>query len=359
MSIILLDEVRPSSLQQDFKNKLAHKPYCSDDLGYGLQIRDKQIALLRKYIQANSPHKLYWIVFDIDYPCVLETTFKEKILPTPNLVVVNPENSHSHLLYGLKEGVYLTDNANLAPLRYAKAIEYSLRQELMADSGYSGLIIKNPQNTSWNTLELNEELWSLGELGEYLTLPKTMPKRENLIGLGRNCTLFELGRKYAYSEVLKQKIMGNTKDGFYQVVLHFIEQHNQDFPNPLMFNEYKGIAKSISNWTWKHYGDKTTKQWAMYVKRTHTSEMQAYRGRLGGKANTNEQQSIKGKIGGKNNSSDQQRVKGKANTSEQQKIKALKSAQVRYKGSNEETKPWESLGISRSWYYTQKRLGAI
>ena len=365
MSVILLNEhsALESSLGNIFTDRLANKPYCTDNFDYGVQIRDKNVALTRKYIQANTPWQHNCIILDIDYPCVMETTFKEKILPTPNIAVINPKNSHSHLLFFIKTGVYLTDNASIEPIRYAHAIEYSLREAFMADNAYSGLIVKNPFHNYWETLELNEELWSLGDLAEYLTLPKQMPKRENLIGLGRNCILFQLGRKYAYSEVLKQKIMGTTKDGFYQIILHFIEQQNQEFPQPLMFNEYKAIAKSISNWTWKHYGDKTSKQWAMYVKKTHsveiqswrgkqnTSEQQSMKGKIGGKNNTSEQQSIKGKIGGLANSSEQQSVKGKKHNSEEQKAKALKSAQIRYEGSKEQLKPWESMGISRRTYY--------
>lgn len=365
MSIILLDET-VSSLNTEFKNRLANKPYCSDDLGYGLLIRDKQIALSKKYIQANTPRTQNWLTFDIDYPFVLETTFKEKILPIPNIVIVNPINFHSHLLYGLKTGVHLNDNSSIEAIRYAHAIQYSLREELKADSGYSGLIIKNPQNTAWKTLELEQDLWSLDELAEYLTLPKKIPKRENLIGLGRNCTLFEQARYFAYSEVLKQKITGN-KENLYYLVLNFIENNNKEFPYPLMFNEYKVIAKSITNWTWKYYGNKSTKQWVDYVKRTHSVEIQSWRG----KQNTSEQQSIKGKkntseqqaLKGKANTKEQQRIKGilggKKNTSEQQSLKGKKSGAKRFEGSNEQTKPWEALGISRSWYYTQKRLGDI
>lgn len=348
---IILDEPRALvSLKDTFTDRLANKPYCTDNFDYGVQIRDKFTALGKKYIQANTPWRHNCIILDIDYPCVMETTFKEKVLPLPNIIVVNPKNFHSHILYFIKKGVYLTDNASIEPIRYAHAIEYSLREEFMADSAYSGLIAKNPFHSYWQTKELNQELWDLGELAEYLTLPKTMPKKENLIGLGRNCTLFELGRKYAYSEVLKQKITG-SKNSFHNSVLYFIEQHNQEFPNPLMFNEYKHIAKSITNWTWKHYGDKTTKQWAMYVKRTHSVEIQSWRGKqntseqqsIKGKKNTAEQQALKGKIGGKNNTSEQQSLKGK--------MGGIKSAQVRYQGSNEQTKPWESLGISRRTYY--------
>jgi HD-GYP domain-containing protein (c-di-GMP phosphodiesterase class II) len=210
MSITLLDNnPSRSDLTKEFHSRLSKRPYCSDNLEFGLQIRNKQVALSKKYIQANTPFNLSWLCFDIDYPCVLETTFKEKILPSPNIIVVNPKNHHSHLLYGIKQQVHLTDNSSIEPIRYAHAIQYALREELKADSGYTGLIIKNPQNDEWHTKELTESLWSLGELAEYLKLPNKIPKKEMFIGLGRNCTLFENARYFAYSEVLKYKITAN------------------------------------------------------------------------------------------------------------------------------------------------------
>ena len=87
----------------------------------------------------------------------------------------------------------------------------------------------------------------------------------------------------------------------------------------------------------------TKEQWNDYIKKTHTSEIQSWRG----KQNTPEQQSLKGQIGGKNN------------TSEQQREKALKSAQVRFEGSNEQLKPWETLGISRRTYYYKQKQGLL
>ena len=142
--------------------------------------------------------------------------------------------------------------------------------------------------------------------------------------------------------------------------------------------------------SWEHYYQHllftyghTQQQKNAFILKTHTPDIQSYRGRQ----NTSEQQSIKGKKGGLNNSKDQQSTKGKKgglnntsaqqslkgliNTKEQQSIKGLinssqqqslkgkKSAQVRYDGSNEQLKPWVALGISRRWYYTQKSLGVI
>ena len=386
-NIIELDHsIDSSTITKEFINRLANKPYCSNDLGYGIQIRNKETALSRKYIQANTPFNLSWLCFDIDYPCLLETTFREKTLPTPNFMIVNPKNDHSHLLYGIDKMVHLTDNSSIDPIRYAHAVEIALRDALKADIGYTGLIIKNPNHEHWITKELNPNLWNLGELAEYLVLPNKIPKREMYVGLGRNCTLFEMGRHFAYSQVLSFKIT-STKEQFYNVVLNYLEQCNNNFPVPLQFSEYKAIAKSISNWTWKHYGNRSGKDWIYYVKKTHSVELQSWRGkqntpeqqaikgRLGGLANTPEQQAIKGKIGGLKNSKEHLSAIGKIggsknsiehlseigklNTSEQQRAKALKSAQIRFEGSNEQLKPWVDLGISRSYYYKQKKLGLI
>ena len=101
-------------------------------------------------------------------------------------------------------------------------------------------------------------------------------------------------------------------------------------------NELEEHINQFGNWDnyYQHllatYGH-TKEQTQNFIKRTHTPEMQSRRGKIG----------------------------GKKNTSEQQKIKALKSAKIRYEGSNEQLKPWIALGISHSWYYTKKRLGKL
>jgi hypothetical protein len=314
-------------LEKIFEDRLAHNPYCSDDLDYGLYIRNKAIAGTKKYIQANQPAMLTWLCFDIDYPCVLETTFREKSLPAPNLMIVNPKNNHSHLLYGLLAPICKSDNARKAPLNYLAAIEYSLREELEADQGYSGLIVKNPLNKKWNTYEIEKDLWNLESLSEYLTLPKVLPKKAKMIGLGRNCTLFELGRLYAYKEVLLYRIKGN-QDLFFNAVLNYLKNENEKFPQQLLFSEYKAIAKSISKWTWCNYtGRMSDDKWFSYVKETHGSKIQSTRGKKGGKANSSESQSLKGK----------------------------KSGEIRFKNSNEQLQPWKELGISRRTYYYQKK----
>ncbi|EQD70371.1 Plasmid replicase, bacterial, partial [mine drainage metagenome] len=45
---------------------LPRRPYCSDDLVYGLQIRPRETALKKKLIQLNPPGICRFLVFDID-----------------------------------------------------------------------------------------------------------------------------------------------------------------------------------------------------------------------------------------------------------------------------------------------------
>ena len=93
--------------------------------------------------------------------------------------------------------------------------------------------------------------------------------------MGRNCTLFDSGRKWAYKQVLKYRLTGDREE-FFEAVRCALEDMN-DFPDPLPNSEVKQIAKSISKWTWKNYTARWTDE--------KFSEIQAKRGRLGGLKN--------------------------------------------------------------------------
>ena len=72
---------------------------------------------------------------------------------------------------------------------------------------------------------------------------------------------------------------------------------------------------------------------------------------MGGLKNSKEHLIDIGKLGGLSNSSEQQSLKGKKGS--------IKSAEVRFEGSNEQLKPWETLGISRRTYYYRQSKGLI
>ena len=67
---------------------------------------------------------------------------------------------------------------------------------------------KNPLHEAWNSELVTDHLYGLDELREALEESGDMPpaswkrtKRRNVVGLGRNCHLFETARTWAYREV--------------------------------------------------------------------------------------------------------------------------------------------------------------
>ena len=237
-----------------FQNSLPHKPYCSDDLLYGIKILPKSDAILKKYIQPNQPALFGFLTQDCDYPNALEYCL-ESNGPPPNFSVINKKNGRSHLFWGLNAPVCRTELAHRKPLEYLACIQYALREKVKGDRGYTGLIAKNPLSDHWLVVEARRDFYDLGELADYLEVPTKLPSHAKVLGLGRNCTLFDSGRKWAYKQVLKYRLTGDRED-FYEAVRCALEDMN-DFPDPLPNSEVKQIAKSISKWTW----DKYTKQW--------------------------------------------------------------------------------------------------
>ena len=72
---------------------------------------------------------------------------------------------------------------------------------------YSGLITKNPTHDGWATHWIGSRLRSLDELahglGDWMPPPRwreTKKRRGDVVGLGRNCAIFESARVWAYRE---------------------------------------------------------------------------------------------------------------------------------------------------------------
>ena len=170
--------------------------------------------------------------------------------------------------------------------------------KLCADPGYAGLIAKNPFHDAWRALWV-QHLYDLGELAEYVNLPKHRPQREAL-GLGRNCTLFDELRAWAYRWVREYKRNDATGEQWYRAVLGQAERLNA-FPVPLAFNEVRAIAKSIAKWTGRKFSDAAF------------SAIQSARGKLGGRPAT----------------------------------------------TTEHGEPWAEQGISRATYYRRQKSGLL
>ena len=241
-----------SEILNFFKDVLPKKPYCTDELGL-LLIRPKEIAIQKRYIQQNSPFDLYWLVYDVDRP-TSHFDWYDLRAPAPNITAMNLNNGHSHLFYGLEVPVIKcieNPKVHKKPLRYAAAIDVALSLKLDADPGYAGLISKNPLHKHWNVLVWQRELYDLNWLAGYLDLEPYKDQRKHLppVGLGRNCTLFELTCRWAYSQ-RREAGLYSSESCFIDAVTHYAAKKNEAFPVPLPYPEVKATGKSVGKWTW-------------------------------------------------------------------------------------------------------------
>lgn len=256
------------------------KPFCSNDLSAGVRIRALKHAIKHRYIQANPPNLRVWSIHDCDYEGAA-LAWEDVGLPPPSWAAINPENAHAHLVWGLSAPVLVDGlHAREAPMRYLCAIESCMRTLLRADPGFSGLITKNPAHPYWRLLRGPRLGYELHELREWLPedlLRKHHPKRKKIeeVGLGRNVTLFDRTRHWAYRAI--RRYWGGGLAGWNNWIVAVNTQalvYNGDFANPLDGKEVWWIAKSVAKWTWRHF---TPQRFAELVARTHTSEIQAAR----------------------------------------------------------------------------------
>ena len=304
--------LQQSFIFDNFIEKLPKKPYCTNNLATGLKIRPKDLAISFKYIQPNSPFYLHYLVLDLDYESAMtEILYSLSGIPMPNFVAETPESGRLHAFFELETPIYMTDASRQKPIMLANAVIKRLQQLFDADVGYSGLISKNPTHEQWRTYRLRKKPYTLNELASKLDIDwneaKKPPQQHEAIGLGRNCYIFHTARFWAYKAVREYR--GKTYNNWLEAVINHCLKLNEGITEPMQYNEIKGIAKSISRYCWK----KDAYHYQEFIQR------QAYKGALGGK---------KSKRGCKED-------------------------------SERTLKPWEVLGISRAWYYRQKKNGKI
>lgn len=235
------------------------RPYCSNGFDDGgMRIRSLKSALSHKYIQANPPHLRVWSIYDVDRPGAA-LAWDDALLPPPAWASINRENGHAHLVWGLKAPVLVEGlGARDAPMRYLCAIESMMREKLKADAGYAGLVTKNPIHPLWKTLKGPQFHYELNDLAEWLPgIEKHIPRRKvEEVGLGRNVTLFDKMRLWAYKNVRQYKL--NAKgiadwNAWISRVNTEALVRNGDFLNPLDGREVWHIAKSVATWVWRNF----------------------------------------------------------------------------------------------------------
>lgn len=259
-----------SKQQLDLFNSLPTKPYCMDEVpGYNY-IRPKKVAIKKPYIQVNPPLMTIYFVFDDDKDNSALSWF-DADLPAPLWTTQSPESTHCHHCYKLQIPVCTSDFGSIKAIKYAQAVYYAYALRLGADLSYSQLITKNPLHPKWRTTFWVDVAYSLDYLADFVDLPKKIPKKLELVGLGRNVTLFEKGRRWAYTAI-REYMHQNYSHDWERAVRAQMEAINTGFDHPLPYSEVKATSRSIAHWVWQRfsYGE--------------FSELQAKRGAKGGKA---------------------------------------------------------------------------
>ncbi|EEN2167583.1 TPA: replication initiation protein [Salmonella enterica subsp. enterica serovar Give] len=245
-----------------FKNQMPNKPYCTNNLDYGLSIRNKAKALEMLYLQANQPAIQTCLLFDLDKKNSFYT-FEKVGLPIPHFITKTPKTGRCHYGYMLKAGVCKTQQARLKPLKYAAAVEMAMAKKLKADLGFAGLITKNPLNDHWSPFWSGADLYDLDYLADFVDLekPQIQQKKSEAYGLGRNVNLFEDLRQYAYRTVLNFKKI-STFEKFENELLLKAQGLNTfcNPQNPLQYKEIKATVRSVARWTWKNFDSHTFSQ---------------------------------------------------------------------------------------------------
>ncbi len=258
-----------SQQQLDLFNSLPNKPYCMDEKPGYMLIRSKAIAVKKPYIQVNSPVTTIYFVFDDDKNDAALSWFDEN-LPAPYWTTQNPENGHAHICYKLEIPLHTSEFSSIKAIKYAQAVYYAYALKLGADLSYSQLVTKNPLHPQHRTTYWTKQAYSLDYLADFVELPKKLPKKLEVVGLGRNVTMFEKGRRWAYTAI-RDYMHHNSSHEWERAVKTHLEAINAGFEVPLPHSEVKATAKSIAKWVWQRfsYGD--------------FSEIQAKRGAKGGK----------------------------------------------------------------------------
>jgi len=246
-TIISLSEHQAST---SFTNTLSKKPYCGNDLKrYGLKVRNREHALRHKYIQPNQPNSTQWLLFDIDYRVTVETITEDLLLPTPTIFIQNPKNQHAHVAYRLNTPIHYNKTSSKKPIEFLDRVQAGMERALRADASFAKLIIKNPTHQAWRTTWGNVA-YDLDEFCDYCEVPLKIVAQD--AGEGRNCTLFETLRKWAY-----RAIRQGWPDFEQWLIACEVRADgiNKGFDKPLPWSEVKGTAKSVAKYTHKRFSE--------------------------------------------------------------------------------------------------------
>lgn len=246
-------------IQESFRESLPKICRCTDTLGVTLY-RTRTVASKMRYIDPNHPNSIAHLVFDIDRPLAV-LAHEDRNCPPPSWACINPENGHAHLGYSLASPVHFNPDSSRLPQKYLAAVSVALGNALGADLSYGHGLTKNPLNPYWPTYCFTDLAYDLDSLATHLDLAFDGRRKPVAEGLGRNVTLFNETRFYAYKARRDASQGWLSLDFFIHHLFEVALGTNQGFPQPLPTAEVKGIAKSVGTWTWEHISPQGFRLW--------------------------------------------------------------------------------------------------
>lgn len=236
-----------------FSSSLPQHILCSDDPEeYGSSYKPREKALKRAYIAPNCKALVWALVFDIDRPDAA-VAWSDAQMPRPNWICQNLDAEgdragRAHLGYALAVPVSRTLASRATPQRFLARVQHGMTIALGADRSYTHRLTKTPSHPQWRTLWERGQPYDLGELRDYLgtDLPLRIP-REQAVGEGRNVSLFDGLRAWAYKERLNYNSLHQ-----WDLACRAEAEARNLYAAPLALREVHQIAKSVAGWTWKN-----------------------------------------------------------------------------------------------------------
>jgi Primase C terminal 1 (PriCT-1)./Replicase family. len=266
------------------------------------------LAVERIKIYQNDRH---FLMADYDSNQANGTTDHTHYDIEPNIICYNPANDNHQAFWRLEDPVYCQPSAQMSkPYLLLKAIERAFDDKYGLDKHFARYICRNALHAAVDTDWRHNKGYSLNELAEVVNLNTARIKKGNkaVKGKGRNCTVFDDLRFWAYNQDKKQFTYPQWQQRCYTQAVAY-----NAFEDPLPPEELIGIANSVARFTYNNEYNPAD-SFDEYVRKTHTSEIQAARGR--------------------------------------------KSAEKRWK-DHVKQEPWIDMGISKATYYRRKKNGSL
>lgn len=239
--------MQPGFYQPDlFANNLPRFIACSDDYANVVNL-PRADAIKRAHIAPNSRGLVWAMAFDIDRP-EGGAAWIDADLPAPNWTAQNPKNGHAHLGYALAAPVSRSVFSRGCPQRYLARIQHAMTRALGADQAYTHFLTKTPGHARWRTIWGRQQPYDLDELRRALPEDLPLPKRikaADAVGLGRNVTLFDGLRAWAY----RSRRLYSRFEAFSEACLYQAQGLNV-FAAPLPVSELRSTARSVAKWVW-------------------------------------------------------------------------------------------------------------